>query len=65
MRPVRCLLQPLLDLFRRLRALTMIEMKAALGTEVDATVFRKLATLPYRTSYSCTAANYFVEEFAV
>jgi len=52
MRPVRFVLQPLLDLFERLRALTMPEMKAALGTRVDMTVFRKLATLDYLTSYS-------------
>jgi len=64
MRPVRCLLQPLLDLFRRLRALTMLEMKAALGTEVDATVFRKLATLPYRTSYSQRGAYYTLDSLA-
>jgi hypothetical protein len=52
MRPIRFSLQPLLDLFKRLRAVTMPEMKAALGTEVDVTVFRKLATLDYQTSYS-------------
>ena len=34
------MLQPLLERFERLRALTMPEMKAALGTEVDVTVFR-------------------------
>lgn len=58
MRPVRCLLQPLLDLFQRFRALTMPEMKEALGTEVDATVFRKLSALPCRTSYSHRGAFY-------
>jgi hypothetical protein len=52
MRPVRFLLQPLLDLFERVRAVTMPEMKAALGTQADATVFRKLSALPYQTSYS-------------
>lgn len=64
MRPVRCLLQPLLDRFQRLRALTMPEMKAALGTEVDATVFRKLAALPYRTSYSQRGAFYTLDSLA-
>jgi hypothetical protein len=58
MRPVRFILQPLLALFLRLRALTMPEMKAALGTGVDVTVFRKLATLEYRTSYSHRGAYY-------
>lgn len=52
MRPIRFVLQPLLELFERLRAVTMPEMKAALGTGVDMTVFRKLATLDYLTSYS-------------
>lgn len=51
-------LQPLLDLFERLQALTMPEMKAALGTDVDVTVFRKLAQLPYRTSYSQRGSFY-------
>lgn len=58
MRPIRFALQPLRDLFHRLPAVTMPEMKAALGTEVDVTVFRKLATLPYQTSYSHRGAFY-------
>ena len=58
MRPVRFVLQPLLDLFERLRALTMPEMKAALGTRVDMTVFRKLASLDYLTSYSHRGSYY-------
>ena len=52
MKPVRFVPQPLLDLFQRLRAVTMPEMKAALGTRVDMTVFRKLAPLDHVTSYS-------------
>lgn len=36
----------------------MPEMKAALGTKVDVTVFRKLSTLPYQTSYSHRGAFY-------
>ena len=58
MRPTRIVLQPLLDLFKRLRALTMPEMKDALGTRVDMTVFRKLATLDYLTSYSHRGGYY-------
>lgn len=58
MRSVRFVLQPLLDLFTRLRAVTMQEMKAALGTQVDMTVFRKLATLDYLTSYSHRGGYY-------
>jgi hypothetical protein len=52
MRPIQYAIQPLLDLLERLRAVTMPEMKAALQTQVDATVFRKLSTLSYQTSYS-------------
>jgi hypothetical protein len=58
MKPVRFVLQPLLDLFQRLQALTMPEMKAALGSRVDMTVFRKLATLGYLTSYSHRGSYY-------
>ena len=52
MRPIRISIEPLLDVFHRFRAITMPEMKAALGTQADLTVFRKLATLSYQTSYS-------------
>jgi len=38
MNTIRYALQPLRDLFQRLKALTMPEMKAALGTEVDQTL---------------------------
>jgi len=58
MRSIRFALQPLLDLFQRLRAVTMPEMKATLGTQVDVTVFRKLSTLPYQSSYSHRGAFY-------
>lgn len=52
MNTIRFALQPLRDLFECFKALTMPEMKRALGTEVDQTVFRKLTQLSYRTSYS-------------
>lgn len=58
MRPVRFVLQPLVDLFKRLRAATMEEMKTALGTRVDMTVFRKLTILDYLTSYSHRGSYY-------
>lgn len=58
MRPARVLLQPLLDLFKRQRALTMPEMKSALGTRADMTVFRKLRTVDYLSSYSHRGAYY-------
>ena len=64
MRPVQFVLQPLLDRFQRLRALTMPEMKAALGTRVDMTVFRKLAPLNYLTSYSHRGSYYTLKSFS-
>jgi len=64
MRTVHFIVQPLLDLFARLQALTMPEMKSALGTQADVTVFRKLATLPYRTSYSDRGSFYTLDSIA-
>jgi hypothetical protein len=58
MRPLQFALKPLLDLFKRLPAVTMPEMKAALGTQVDMTVFRKLAALGHLTSYSHRGSYY-------
>jgi hypothetical protein len=39
-------------LLQRQKTATMPELKEALGTDVDVTVFRKLRELAYRTSYS-------------
>lgn len=54
----------LLKLFRRQPVATLPELKAALGTEVDLTVFRKLATLDYTTSYSHRGAYYTLNSIA-
>jgi len=43
---------------------TLSQLKTALGTAVDGTVFRKLATLPYRTSYSHRGAYYTLDPLA-
>ena len=43
---------------------TMPELKQALGTEVDVTVFRKLRQLAYRTSYSHRGSYYTLDETA-
>ncbi|MGH9447652.1 MAG: hypothetical protein ACRD3O_18275 [Terriglobia bacterium] len=43
---------------------TMPELKRALGTEVDVTVFRKLKPLAYRTSYSHRGSYYTLDELA-
>lgn len=61
MNTIRYFLQPLQDLFEHLKAVTMPEMKSALGTDVDQTVFRKLAPLAYRTSYSHRGGFYTLE----
>lgn len=55
------------DLVRVLRGskiATMPELKKALGTEVDVTVFRKLRQLSYRTSYSHRGSYYTLDETA-
>ena len=43
---------------------TMPQLKAALGTAVAATVFRKLAGLPYHSSYSHRGAFYTLDSVA-
>ena len=53
------------DLARLLRSsqiATMPELKKALGTQVDVTVFRKLRQLAYRTSYSHRGSYYTLDE---
>ncbi len=64
MNTVRYALQPLRDLFERLKAVTMPEMKDALGSQVDQTVFRKLGELSYRTSYSHRGGFYTLDSIA-
>jgi hypothetical protein len=51
-------------LLMRKRIATMPELKEALGTEVDVTVFRKLRELAYRTSYSHKGKYYTLDEIA-
>src|SRR3972149_8551513 len=54
----------LLPLFRRRQIVTMEEMKAALGTAVERTVFRKLQEFPYHCSYSHRGKFYALEALA-
>jgi hypothetical protein len=51
-------------LFKRRGILMMSELKKALGTQVDMTVFRKLKELSYRASYSHGGRYYTLEEVA-
>jgi hypothetical protein len=53
-----------LDLFHDQKVVTMPQLKAALGTTVAVTVFRKLSTLPYRSSYSHCGAYYTLDSIA-
>src|SRR6266487_4930484 len=64
MKPVRFSLERLSALFQDLKVATLAQLKAALGTAVDLTVFRKLSSLPYRTSYSHRGAYYTLDTLA-
>ena len=55
----------LVELFRSRKIATMRELKVALGTQVDITVFRKLKELGYRTSYSHRGGYYTLNEIAL
>lgn len=54
----------LAKVLRRNKIATMPELKRALGTEVDVTIFRKLKQLAYRTSYSHRGSYYTLDETA-
>ncbi len=56
--------EDLAQALRRSKIATMPELKKALGTEVDVTVFRKLKQLAYRTSYSHRGGYYTLDETA-
>ncbi|MFH1833608.1 MAG: hypothetical protein ABH877_01175 [bacterium] len=64
MRPQQFASARLVSLFRRRKIATMEDMKAALGTAVDMTVFRKLRELAYCTSYSHRGKFYTLEALA-
>lgn len=51
-------------LLRKRKTATLAELKKALGTDVDMTVFRKLAELSYRTSYSHGGRYYTLDQVA-
>jgi hypothetical protein len=64
MKPIRFSVERLESFFHHAQVATLPQLKVALGTDVDATVFRKLSTLPYRTSYSHRGAYYTLERIA-
>jgi hypothetical protein len=62
MRPAIYHAEDLISLLRQRKIATMDDLKEALGTAADATVFRKLAGLDYRTSYSHRGRFYALDE---
>jgi len=54
----------LLPLFRRRQIVTMDQMKAALGTAIERTVFRKLQEFSYHSSYSHRGKFYTLDALA-
>lgn len=64
MRPEQYPVERLKALFMRNKIAAMEDMKEALGTEADITVFRKLAALSYRSSYSHRGRYYTLDEIA-
>jgi hypothetical protein len=64
MRPELYHTENLRSLLRQRKIATMDELKTALGSPVDLTVFRKLAALGYHTSYSHRGSFYTLDEIA-
>ena len=64
MRPELFRADSLVRLLRKKTIATMADLKSALGTPVDMTVFRKLREIPYLTSYSHAGRFYTLEELA-
>lgn len=64
MRPVQYSTEGLVRLFHQRTVLTLDIIAEALGTSVRMTVFRKLNSLSYRTSYSHAGKYYTLDEIA-
>ena len=64
MRPELYSANTITALLRKKRIATMPELMTALGTSVERTVFRKLAGLPYRASYSHAGRYYTLDVLA-
>ncbi len=62
MRPERFRADSIVSLLRRQRVATLNEIKDALGTRVDMTVFRKLREIAYLRSYSDRGRYYALQE---
>lgn len=64
MRPEHYHAENLRTLLQQRKIATMEELKEALGSTADATVFRKLSALGYRSSYSHRGRYYTLDELA-
>lgn len=64
MRTERFSADDLTRLFKQQKIATLNELKHALGTNVDSTLFRKLHSLDYRSSYSHRGRYYTLREIA-
>lgn len=64
MRTVQYTTDKLLNLFHKKKVLTLDNIQEALGTTVKMTVFRKLKTLSYRSSYSHSGKYYTLDKIA-
>jgi hypothetical protein len=65
MRPLSYRSDELRSLLMRTKIATLDELKQALGTSIDVTVFRKLKPLDYLTSYSHRGRYYTLREIAL
>ncbi len=64
MRPETFRAHDLRRFFEQRTIATLAELKEALGTDIDSTVFRKLSELAYRSSYSHRGSYYTLDELA-
>jgi len=64
MRPIEIAPDPIVTLLRRQKIASLAQLMAVLGTNARRTVFRKLKTLRYRTSYSHRGRFYTLDELA-
>jgi len=64
MRPETFRARDLRRFFEQRTIATLAELKDALGTDIDSTVFRKLSELAYRSSYSHRGGYYTLDELA-
>ena len=64
MRPETFRANDLRRFFEQHAVATLLELKEALGTDTDSTVFRKLSELNYRSSYSHRGSYYTLDELA-